>query len=530
MLEKIICRGAVWALAAGLLPGQLRAQTNALATTSNANTVVSGAEGLAGFWQGPLSIPGGSLPIEISITPLGANKFAATLDLPTKRLRRVPATVALRADTVVFYAATVDCRFVCVLRTDGQELRGVWSQPGLRVPLVLRHVATATSTASGAAKNVAAPVAITTYHTEAVTLTSQPGNVPLAGTLSIPDGPGPFPAAMLLSDMGSHDRDASQGQYRLFAGLATALARQGIAVLRLDDRGVGQSGGTGTLATTADLVSDAQAGLSFLRVRPSIDPARTGFIGHGEGGNVALLAAAQPLPPGFVVTLAASGLVGLDLLASQAEPVANPADTARVAAARRLAWAEVLKKAGILRASGSNAAQVETYVAQQRLRVKIEERKQVEGTLKFRRAMLEIVKQTASDDQAQAIVVNMLRQRYPDQDPTLTRSRATQLTTLWYRYYLKFDPQTNLAQVKCPVLLLQGTDDPEVNAATNLPALEKGLKGNKRVTVRRLPGINHWFQLPASEQLIAPGSSPDLVIAPVVLDSVRDWVLLETAK
>ena len=293
---------------------------------------------------------------------------------------------------------------------------------------------------------------------------------------------------------------------------------------------MGQSGGNGSLATTADLVSDAQAGLSFLRVRPSIDPARTGFIGHGEGGNVALLAAVQPLPPGFVVTLAASGLVGLDLLASQPEPVANPADTARAAVARRLAWAEVLKKADILRASGSNAAQVETYVAQQRLRVKIEERKQVESTLKFRRAMLEIVKQTDSDDQAQAIVVNMLRQRYPNQDPTLTRGRATQLITPWYRYYLKFDPQTSLAQVKCPVLLLQGTDDPEVNAATNLPALEKGLKGNKRVTVRRLPGINHWFQLPASEQLTVPGSSPDLVIAPVVLDSVRDWVLSETAK
>ena len=225
MLTKITCRAAVWALAAGLLPGQLLAQTNAPAIISNANAnananaVAPVAAGLAGFWQGPLSIPGGSLPIEISITPLGANKFAATLDLPTKRLSRVPATVVPRGDTVVFYAATVDCRFVCVPRADGQELRGIWSQPGLRVPLVLRHAATATSTASGAAKNVAAPVAISTYHTEAVTLTSQPGNVPLAGTLSIPDGPGPFPAAVLLSDMGSHDRDASQGQYRLFAGL-----------------------------------------------------------------------------------------------------------------------------------------------------------------------------------------------------------------------------------------------------------------------------------------------------------------------
>lgn len=521
-------------LAAGLLPGQVLAQTNAPGpaasdTTARASKpVVPVAPVLAGVWQGPLSTPGGSVPIAISIIQVGANKLVANFDLPAKRLNRVPASLTFRRDTLVFYAVTVDCRFVCVPSPDGQELRGIWAQPGLRVPLVLRHSAAstpATAIAAGLTKGPAAPVATTAYHTEPVTLTSQAGNVPLAGTLSIPDGPGPFPAAVLLSDMGGHDRDARQGNYRLFADLAAALARQGIAVLRLDDRGVGQSGGNGALATTADLVRDAQAGLSFLRVRPSIDPARTGFIGHGEGGNIALLAAAQPLPPGFVVTLAASGLVGLDLLASQAEPITSAADTAR-AVAHRLVWAEVLSKAAKLRTSGSNAAQVETYVSQQRLKIKNEERKQAEATLKYRRTMLEIVRQTTSDDQAQAIVVNMLRQRYPEQDPALTRSRATQLTTPWSRYYLKFDPQLSLAEVKCPVLLLNGTDDPEVNAATNLTALEKGLKANKRVTARRLPGINHWFQMPA----VGPLASVDPVVAPVLLDTVRDWVLQQAGK
>lgn len=352
----------------------------------------------------------------------------------------------------------------------------------------------------------------------------------LAGTLSIPDGRGPFPAAVLLSDMGSYDRDARRGNYRLFAGLALALARQGVAVLRLDDRGVGQSGGNGNLATTADLMRDAQAALSYLRVRPSIDPTRTGLIGHGEGGNVALLAAAQPVPPGFVVALAASGLVGLDLLASQAEPVATPADTAQAGLARRQAWAEVLDKAAKLRTSGSNAAQVETYVAQQRQKIKSEERKQLEVTLKFRRTMLEIVRQTASDDQAQAIVVNMLRQRYPSLDPALARGRAQQLTTPWCRYYLKFDPQLSLAQVQCPVLLLNGTGDSEVSAATNLAALEKGLKANKRVTARRLPGLNHWFQTPASDLITAANGTVDEIMAPVLLDTVGSWVLQEGGK
>jgi pimeloyl-ACP methyl ester carboxylesterase len=481
---------------------------------------------VAGIWKGPLPIPGGSLPIQLEIVRVGPNKLISSLDLPAKRLNRIPVSLTFRGDTLIFYAVKADSRFVCRLSADGQELVGTWTQPGLRVPVMLRRNALEVA-ASGAP---AAVVKATTYHTEPVTLTSQPGSVKLVGTLSIPDGAGPFPAVVLLSDMGPQDRDTRQGSYRLFADMASFLARQGIAVLRLDDRGVGESTGSGLLATTADLVRDAQAALTYLRLRPSLDPARTGFIGHGEGGNVALLAAAQPLPPAFVVALAAAGQVGQELLANQAEPITSPADTARAGAARRAAWAEVMRKADQLRTSGSNAAQIETYVAQQRLKVKSAERKELEGMLKFRRSMFEIIRQTPSDDQAQAIVVNMLHQRYPAMDPAATRARAVQLTAPWYRYYLRFDPQAGLADVHCPVLLLNGTGDAEVNAAANLSALEKGLRANRRVTVRRLPAVNHWFQTPASEQIAATDGSIDPVVYPVMLDAVRDWVLQQGGK
>ncbi|MBF9221425.1 alpha/beta hydrolase [Hymenobacter ruricola] len=529
MLTKIFCLGGMWVLLAGLLPGVAQGQeVPAPASTATPLPQPAGPV-LAGVWKGPLSIPGGSLPIQLNILQPEPNaKPTATLDLPAKRLNRLPMTLTARGDTLVFYAAVADCRFVCVPAAAGQELRGTWTQPGLRVPLTLSRSRATETAATAAPKAAAAPAA--SYHTEPVKLLSQPGDVPLAGTLSIPDGPGPFPAAVLLSDMGSQDRDARQGNYRLFAGMAAALARQGIAVLRLDDRGVGESGGNGAQATTADLVRDAQTALTYLRLRPSLDASRTGLIGHGEGANVALLAAAQPVPPAFVVALAASGLVGLDLLANQPEPVGNPADTARAGLARRQAWADALSKAAQLRASGSNAAQVETYLSQQRLKLKNEERRQAEATLKFRRTMFEIVRQTANDDQAQAIVVNMLRQRYPDQDAALARARAAQLTTPWYRHYLRFDPQPTLADVQCPVLLLQGTDDAEVNATTNLAALEKGLRGNRRVTTRRLPGVNHWFQMPRAEQLAAEAAALDPVISPLLLDAVRDWVLQQTGQ
>ena len=503
---------------AGTLPRVVLAQIPAPAMATD-------APGLAGLWKGPLPIPGGSLPVAFAVQQPAANKLLATLDLPARRMSRLPVSVTLKGDSVVFFAAKANCRYACVLAAGGQELRGIWVQPGLRVPLLLRR-----AVVQPAGTGVAAPVPVaTTYHVEAVTVTNLAGSVALAGTLSLPDGPGPFPGVVLLSDMSRQDRDARQGTYRLYADLASNLARQGIAVLRLGDRGVGQSGGDSRLATTADLMRDAQAALSYLRVRPSINPARTGFIGHGEGGNVALLAAAQPLPPSFVVALAAAGIGGLELLAAQPEPVV-PGDTARAGVARRQTLAAIAVKAKELRASGSNSAQIDTYVAQQTLKLRSTERKEAEAMLKFRRAMFEIVRQTANREQAQAIVTNMLRQRYPQQDAALTRNRVENLTTPWYRYYLAFDPQPTLAEVKCPVLLVNGTDDAEVNAAINLTALEKGLKTNKRVTVRRLPGLQHWFQTPAAELLPNADGTMEPVVSAALLDTVRDWVLQQTGK
>jgi pimeloyl-ACP methyl ester carboxylesterase len=420
---------------------------------------------------------------------------------------------------------------VAVRSANGQELRGKWLQTGFRAPLTLRLVPAGTTATDGGTPD-AAPAFASTFTSRAVTLTNPADQVKLAGTLTLPDGQGPFPAAVLLSDMGPHNRDGAQdgGDYRMFATLATSLSRQGIAVLRLDDRGVGQSGGRGSATTTEDRVRDAQAGLNYLRSQASIDPTRLGLIGHGEGGNVALLAAARPLAPGFVVALAAAGLPGIELLASQPEPM-TPADTAKAGVARRAARAEVLRQAEKLRASGSNAAQVETYLAQQLLKQKAAERKEAAATYKFRRALFEIVKQNPSDEQAQAIVTNMLRQRYPAMDPGLVRARATESTSPWTRFYLRFDPQTELAKAQCPVLLLQGGEDREVAADPNLAVLEKGLKNNKSLAVRRLPGVNHQFKAPRAELLAsADGEVSGPLLAPAAVENIRTWVLEQTAK
>ena len=251
-------------------------------------------------------------------------------------------------------------------------------------------------------------------------------------------------------------------------------------MLRYDDRGVGKS--TGQLgATTSELVTDAQAGLNFLRTRPEIDINHIGLIGHGEGGNVALLAASQPLPPAFVVTLAAIGLSGTELLLQQ----------------------HTVK----LRASGVTGSQLD-------------------AVLKQEQAMLEIIRQTPDNAQAHAIVANMLRQSNPSLNNALVQASAAELVAA--RYQLSFNPTVRLTGVTCPVLLLHGTDDAS-DADSNLERLRKGLSSNRKVTEKKLPGVNHLFQANKDQWPIISGQ-PQPVFSPLAENIIREWIVAQAKK
>jgi fermentation-respiration switch protein FrsA (DUF1100 family) len=284
---------------------------------------------------------------------------------------------------------------------------------------------------------------------------------------------------VLVSDVGAQDREGTVNDYHLMGSLADYLTRRGIAVLRYDDRGVGKSGGSTATATTAMLVSDVQAALNFLRSQLAININRIGVIGHGEGANVALLAAAKPLPPAFVVSLAGYGLTGEQTLLQQLvdEQRAQKIDPAKVQAA---------------------------YERQ--------------------RTMFEIMRQTGAP-QAQAIVANMLRQDQPDLDAKAAQAQATQLLTPWRHFFLSFDPIAELDEVRCPVLLLSGTNDLQAPADLHLTALEKELKSvNRNITSKRLAGVNHLFQPPKTEWTLMNGEMLPL-FSPVALETIREWIV-----
>ncbi|MFC6221929.1 alpha/beta hydrolase family protein [Hymenobacter artigasi] len=368
------------------------------------------------------------------------------------------------------------------------------------------------------------------YKTEQIHVSSPSSPAPeigLGGTLRTPWGAGPFPAIVLLPDV--HSPAPAADDYSLLNALADYLTRQGVAVLRLDDRGTGHSVGVAAATSGTQLVADAQSAMAYLRARPGIDPLRVGLLGHGEGANVALLAGAQAAAPAFLVALGAAGVNGQELLARQTSLVNQPGepDTAQIAWAAQVARAmnAARHEAKKLLATGANPAQTQLRIAQEQLRLTTEARKRNDALYKRQYALLEIIRQTADNAQAQAIVANMLKQIYPALSPAAAQARAGQLTSPWYRTFLTFNPQAELAKVACPTLLLHGTADTQVPLAANLPALEKGLKTNKRVNVQKLDGLNHEFQAPLSEQALAAGTTVRPTAATDALETVGEWVM-----
>ena len=431
---------------------------------------------LDGLWKGQLKVPGGQLEVIFRLQKLAGGEYYSTLDVPLQKVSRMNVRADVKGDTVRLFAEEAATRFVGRVSADAKQISGIWQAPGFKVPLVLAFSPVQAMTA----KNVRLTPP---YREEEATFSNLSVNVRLSGTLTVPAGAGPFPAVVLISDSGPHDRDGTVGDFATLGLLADFLTRRGVAVLRFDDRGVGKSGGSPAL-TTADLVSDAQAGLNYLRTRPEIDLSHLGLIGHGEGGNVALLAAAQPLPPAFVVTLAAYGLPGRDIVVQQ--------------------------QATTLRTLGT-------------------ENPQIEAATKRQLAMLEIIRQTTDNAQAQAIVANMLKQNNAAIDNVTAQSSASEMTSLRYRYFLAFNPVEKLTGVNCPVLLLNGTADLTINADANLGALTKGLKLNKNVTVKKIVGANHLFQPNPTKWPIVNGQQqPNF--SSEAQETIREWIVAQTKK
>jgi uncharacterized protein len=437
---------------------------------------------LAGHWEGEIALPTGALQVMLDFTAAG-DGWSGTIDIPAQSAAGLPLVgIAVDGDHARF---TIDGvpgapTFDGSLR-DG-ELRGDFTQGAARLAFRLGREAVERPLRP---QDPRPPLP---YREEEVTYTH--GDVTLAGTLTLPPGDGPFPAAVLITGSGPQNRDEEIFDHRPFRVLADALTRRGIAVLRSDDRGVGGSTGDVNSVTTADFAGDVLAGVALVGARADIASDRIGLVGHSEGGLVAPLAAVDSDRIAFLVLLSTPGISGAELL-----PMQN----------RRLA-----------EAAGADPATLDAQLALLDEILALLAGDADDATL---RPQLEAIGQRQLELGGEAA-----REALGDHADAFIAQQIDQVMTPWFRYFLSYDPRPTLRRLRMPVLVIQGERDLQVDADQNLPQLESALADDPDVTLRRFPGLNHLLQHAEAGTVEEYGQIEE-TMSPEVLQLIGDWIV-----
>lgn len=439
---------------------------------------------ILGEWRGALSpAPGQSIPLVLHVG--GApGRWTATFDSPAQGAIGLPvSSVTQEASGLRFTLAAPKADYVATLSADGQTLTGNWLQGGASLPLTMKRTAASASTPPRRPQTPQSPYP---YRSEEVAYDNLTGRSHIAGTLTVPVGKGPFPAALLITGSGLQDRDETIFGHKPFLVWADYLTRRGIAVLRVDDRQTGGSTGEVRTATTADFASDVQAGVAFLRSRSDVDRRRIGLMGHSEGAIIAPIVASRDSAISFIVMLAGSGEPGEDLMLRQ-------------------------KRAAELAAGLPSAAVDESAANMRRLYA----------------AVKNAHSQAAADASLRAewrSITGKNGQAGQDLPPQLLA-----VASPWMRWFIGYDPRPTLAKVRSSVLAVIGSKDVQVAPDANLAGIKTALRANPDATVIRLPGLNHLLQTAETGQVSEYGQIEE-TIAPSALAIVGDWIAARTTR
>jgi pimeloyl-ACP methyl ester carboxylesterase len=431
-------------------------------------------ESTTGEWAGRIGVPGA--PVEIGIRLTAENgKLRGEIDIPAQAIKAMPLSdVLLEGRELSFRLPDMggDAWFRGTFETDGKSIPGAFTQFGQSFPLVLRP-----GPAAGRPQEPRPPFP---YRAEDVKYPGQ--GVDLAGTLTTPQGPGPFTAVLLLTGSGAQNRDEELFGHKPFLLLADILTRAGYAVLRVDDRGVGGSTGSLYDSNYDQLTGDAAAGVEFLRGRPEINRDRIGVLGHSEGGYLAPLVA-QRTPIAFAIMIAGPAATGEDVLVAQNQLLLEAAGAPPEVVSDQIAYVRTL--VALLRAED------------------------------YQRARSLAVRQLVS----QAVGLP------PEQQPTPEQVEAQVAATVnpYYRSWAVHDPAPALQALRVPVLAVFGGADLQVSAGQNEPLMRSLLSQNPDTTVRTLLGLNHLMQ-PATSGGLDEYASIDTTIDPSALELVRSWL------
>jgi hypothetical protein len=444
---------------------------------------------ITGSWNGLLKVQGIQLRLVFNISNTDG-VLSATMDSPDQGARGIPVTgVSFDNDTIDLTIASLQITYVGVLGKDN-IIVGQFIQAGQSFPLNLSKETVEKEKLSRPQE----PVKPYPYYEEEVTFENQKAGIALAGTLTLPEKDGVFPAVILITGSGPQNRDEELLGHKPFLVLADYLTRNGIAVLRFDDRGIGSSTGDFKTATSADFATDVEAGIAYLLKRKEIDKKNIGLIGHSEGGIIAPMVASKTKDVSFIVLMAGTGIPGDQLLLLQSTLIGRASGVSE----------EDLQKAQNINKGAYDLV------------------KNSKNTNDLNQRMTEYmggyIDQVLKDDPTQTLPEGVTKEE-------VVKSQVDALTSPWMQYFIKYDPSIILEKVKCPVLAINGEKDLQVPPKENLEAIKKALAkgGNKKVTTIELPGLNHLFQECTT-------GSPDeyagieQTMSPSALTAMLEWI------
>ncbi|MCX7833565.1 MAG: lysophospholipase [Ignavibacteria bacterium] len=302
------------------------------------------------------------------------------------------------------------------------------------------------------------------YQEEEITFTN--GNNIFSGTLTIPKTVGRHPAVVLITGSGAQNRDEEIVGFKIFRVIADFLTRNGIAVLRYDDRNFGKSKGTSVdSSTTEDFAYDVIEAVKYLQSRNDINPTQIGLLGHSEGGIVAPLAATKYPDIAFIILMAGTGVKGKEIILEQTRAIMKANGETEEKINEATDYMNRLFKA---LETGEGMEELENIIKKQ--------------AAEYYESLPEEQKSTIKD-----------KDEYID---LMLKSRLYPFKTRWMRFFLEFDPKTALEKVKCPTLAIFGELDLQVLKWQNEKPIEEALKkaGNKNYEIKTFEKANHLFQ------------------------------------
>jgi len=442
---------------------------------------------IEGIWEGKLKVPGSELRIVFKILKNPEGTLTATLDSPDQGVTDIPVEEVIFIDnTLHLEIKSAGGVFEGKVSEDSLVIEGEWKQSGQALPLMLKRADKAVEILRPQVPKKPYP-----YKEEEVIYENKDAGISLTGTLTLPFGDAPSPAVLLISGSGPQDRNETVFSHRPFLVLADYLTRQGIAVLRVDDRGVGKSTGDFSQATSEDFASDVLKGVKYLKTRKEINSEQIGLIGHSEGGIIAPMVAVKSPDVAFIILMAGTGLIGEEIL--------------------------YLQGALISRTMGVSEEDItKNHQFNEEIFSVIKEEKDKKSTEEQLRQMFTENWEKMSDEEKE--LIGDLK--------VYLEAQLQSLLSPWFKFFLTYDPKPTLRKVKCPVLAINGEKDLQVPPKENLSAIEEALKagGNQNYSIKELPGLNHLFQ---TAQTGAPSeyAKVEETISPAVLKLIGNWIL-----